>query len=201
MEKKKSFAINFDYRCPFARNLNEHLVAALKSGAEYDVEFVPFNLSQVHVEEGERSIWDDPSREVDLIANEVGYIVSKLYPEKFLDVHIGLFALRHEKGKGLKRFEEMEDLLTENGVDSVKVREVLESKIYREETRELHRHQSEDLDVFGVPTLFDDDKAAFVRILNRPSTNEDSIAVVDRVVEHVFTHPELNEIKHTRVNR
>ncbi len=201
MEKKKSFSINFDYRCPFARNLNEHLVAALKNGAEYDVEFVPFNLSQVHVEEGERSIWEDPSREVDLIANEVGYIVSKLYPEKFLDIHIGLFALRHEKGKGMKRFEEMEELLNENGVDATKVREVLESKVYRDETRELHRHQSEDLDVFGVPTLFDNDKAAFVRILDRPTTPAGSVSVIDRVVDHVFSHSELNEIKHTRVAR
>ncbi|MDA8278434.1 MAG: DsbA family protein [Actinomycetota bacterium] len=201
MEKKKSFSINFDYRCPFARNLNEHLVSALKSGADYEVEFIPFNLSQVHVEEGERSIWDDPSREVDLIANEVGYIVSKLYTEKFLDVHIGLFSLRHEKGKGLKRFEEMEDLLDENGIDATKVREVLESKVYRDETRELHRHQAEDLDVFGVPTLFDGEKAAFVRILDRPTDTTDSVAVLDRIVDHVFLHPELNEIKHTRVAR
>ena len=95
----------------------------------------------------------------------------------------------------------MEELLNQNGVGAVKVREVLESKIYRDETREMHRHQSEDLDVFGVPTLFDDEKAAFVRILSRPSDGEDSVAVIDRVVDHVFTHSELNEIKHTRVAR
>ena len=48
-----AFSINWDYRCPFARNGNEHVMAALEGGADYDVTFVAFSLNQVHVDEGE----------------------------------------------------------------------------------------------------------------------------------------------------
>ena len=47
-----SFTINFDYRCPFARNANEHVIAALAGGADYEVSFKAFSLSQVHVADG-----------------------------------------------------------------------------------------------------------------------------------------------------
>ena len=43
----------FDYRCPFARNGHESVVAGLRDGRDWDVTFVPFSLDQVHVEEGE----------------------------------------------------------------------------------------------------------------------------------------------------
>jgi len=39
-----SFAVTWDYRCPFARNAHEHLLTALESGADWDVRFVPFSL-------------------------------------------------------------------------------------------------------------------------------------------------------------
>jgi len=29
------FGVNWDYRCPFARNLHEHLVLALSDGAAF----------------------------------------------------------------------------------------------------------------------------------------------------------------------
>ena len=48
-----SFAVTYDYRCPFARNVHEHLVEAMRGGAEWDVEFLPFSLTQAHIEEGE----------------------------------------------------------------------------------------------------------------------------------------------------
>ena len=32
-----SFDVNWDYRCPFARNAHEHLVAALAGGADWEV--------------------------------------------------------------------------------------------------------------------------------------------------------------------
>ena len=33
----KSFAVTWDYRCPFARNAHEHLAAALAGGADWEV--------------------------------------------------------------------------------------------------------------------------------------------------------------------
>ena len=32
-----SFAITWDYRCPYARNANEHVITALEAGADWDV--------------------------------------------------------------------------------------------------------------------------------------------------------------------
>jgi len=46
------FSVTWDYRCPFARNAHEFLVAALKDGAPFDVEFVPFTLTQGHLDDG-----------------------------------------------------------------------------------------------------------------------------------------------------
>ena len=63
-----SFAVTWDYRCPFARNIHEHLVAGLEAGADWDVSFSAFSLSQVHVHEGEPDVWDDPSKRDGLLA-------------------------------------------------------------------------------------------------------------------------------------
>jgi len=37
-----TFAVTWDYRCPFARNAHEHVLTALDAGADWDVRFVPF---------------------------------------------------------------------------------------------------------------------------------------------------------------
>ena len=55
-----TFAITWDYRCPFARNLHDNVIAGLLDGADWDVTFVPFSLGQVHVGEGETDVWDEP---------------------------------------------------------------------------------------------------------------------------------------------
>ncbi len=49
----RSFAVTWDYRCPFARNAHEHVVAGLEAGADWEVDFLPFSLNQMHVEEGD----------------------------------------------------------------------------------------------------------------------------------------------------
>ncbi len=56
--------------------------------------------------------------------------------------------------------------------------------------------------VFGVPTFIVGDRAAFVRLMDRP---EGDGARARSTVEHVLSlcveHPELNEFKHTTVSR
>ena len=92
------FAVTWDYRCPFARNAHEHVLAGLADGADWDVRFVPFSLSQAHVEEGETDVWDEPERDSGLLALQVGVVVRDWFPEQFPAVHGALFALRHDKG-------------------------------------------------------------------------------------------------------
>jgi hypothetical protein len=58
----RRFGITFDYLCPFARNANEHVTAALRAGADWDVSFVPYSLAQGHVEDGDVDVWDRDDR-------------------------------------------------------------------------------------------------------------------------------------------
>ena len=67
-----SFAVTWDYRCPFARNASEHILTALDGGADWDVTWVPFSLNQAHVEEGDRDVWDDPTKAPSLLAMQAG---------------------------------------------------------------------------------------------------------------------------------
>jgi hypothetical protein len=53
----RRFAITFDYLCPFARNANEHVIAGLRAGADWDVHFLPYSLAQGHVEEDQQDVW------------------------------------------------------------------------------------------------------------------------------------------------
>ena len=76
----RQFSITFDYRCPFARNAHEHVLAAVSAGADYDVRFVPFSLSQTHVAEGEQSVWDNPSARNELLAGAAGIVVRTASP-------------------------------------------------------------------------------------------------------------------------
>ena len=48
----RQIAVTFDYRCPFARNAHEAVVAAVREGVDIDYRFQAFSLDQVHVEEG-----------------------------------------------------------------------------------------------------------------------------------------------------
>ncbi len=56
--------------------------------------------------------------------------------------------------------------------------------------------------VFGVPTFIVDDRAVFVRLMNRPD-GDGALArrTVDQVLVLLNEHPELNEFKYTRVAR
>jgi hypothetical protein len=97
----RSFAITFDYLCPFARNANEHVVAALEAGADWEVTFTPYSLAQGHVPEGEPDVWDreDPFAESGILALSLGLVVRDEHPERFPAVHRALFAARHDAGQ------------------------------------------------------------------------------------------------------
>ena len=86
------FSVNFDYRCPFARNAHEHVLAALADGADYKVRFLGFSLSQAHVEEGGIPVWEDPEQRRNLVAVAAGIVVRDRYPELFPQAHFSLFA-------------------------------------------------------------------------------------------------------------
>ena len=112
-----SFAITWDYRCPFARNAHEHVLDGLADGADWDVTFLPFSLGQVHVEEGQPDVWDNPDADSGLIGLQVGVAVRDTLPERFPAVHQALFAHRHEHGGSLRDEQALRNVLKALDVD------------------------------------------------------------------------------------
>ncbi|MEA3077840.1 MAG: hypothetical protein QOF60_2748 [Actinomycetota bacterium] len=197
-----SFAVSWDYRCPFARNAHEHLVAGLKAGADWDVTFVPFSLNQVHVAEGEPDVWDDETKHDALLAMQVGIVVRDRYRDRFLDVHQALFDARHDEGRDIREPAILKEILTEQQVDADAVFKEIEDGWPLEAFRKEHEAAAGDHKVWGVPTFVKDDQAVFVRLMHRPQGDGDlAVKTIDRVVDLVGGWPELNEFKHTSIPR
>ena len=196
------FSVNWDYRCPFARNAHEHVVAALQDGAPYEVEFVPFSLNQAHVAEGGTPVWDDPERDLDLLAGQVGIVVRDKFPAQFLHAHLALFALRHDKNGDLRDRAALSSVLQSEGIDPARVFEEIKSGWPLDELRKSHEAAVADHLVFGVPTFVAGDQAAFVRIMTRPA-NDPALAraTVQRILDLLENHVELNEFKRTSIPR
>jgi hypothetical protein len=197
-----SFAVTYDYRCPFARNVHEHLVTGLQGGADWDVEFLPFSLSQVHVEEGGIPVWDDPSKASGLLATEVGIVVRDNFPERFFDVHVALFAARHDEGRDLRQEAVLRDILRSSGVDDDEVLAAVAEGGPRETFRKAHEAAVAEHQVFGVPTFVLDDNAVFVRVMTRPAGDVAlATSTIDYILALLADHPDLNEFKHTSISR
>ena len=81
------------------------MLAGLEAGANWDVTFVPFSLSQAHVPEGGTPVWDDPAKAQDLRPLAAGVVVRDRYPDRFSAVHRALFAARHDEGADLRDVE------------------------------------------------------------------------------------------------
>jgi DSBA-like thioredoxin domain len=196
------FAVTWDYRCPFARNAHEHLIEGLRAGAPWNVQFVPFSLGQVHVPEGEPDVWVRPESDSGLLALQVGVVVRDRFPERFLDVHEGLFALRHDDGRHLEDEAEVREVLTDRGLDADAVFAEIATGRPLETVRDEHTIAAEDNEVWGVPTFVQGDKAVFVRLMERPRGDAElARRTIDRVVDLLVGFPELNEFKHTSLKR
>lgn len=196
------FAVNWDYRCPFARNAHEHIVTGLRAGAEWDVRFVPFSLGQVHVPEGEPDVWVRPHVDTGLLALQAGVVVRDRYPDRFLDVHEALFALRHDEGRHLEDEAEVRKVLTDQGVDADAVLAEVADGSALATVRDEHTASVDELEAWGVPTFMQGDRAVFVRLMDRPRGDADkAIHTIERVVGLLSEWPELNEFKHTSRKR
>jgi protein-disulfide isomerase-like protein with CxxC motif len=195
---ERAFSLTWDYRCPFARNAHEHVVEALRAGAPWQVTFVPFSLSQVHVAEGDVPIWDDPTKGVELLALQAGVVTQTRFPDDFLAVHLALFGARHEKGEDLREADVVRAALAAGGVDPDAVFVEIEAGWPLAEVRTAHEHAVKDYEVFGVPTFIKDGRAAFVRLMTRPEGDgARATATVGRVLDLLDGAPDLNEFKHT----
>jgi hypothetical protein len=199
------FAVTYDYRCPFARNAHEHIVAALEAGAPWEVDFLPFSLDQSHAEEGESPVFGDPKRDGVRLATEAGIVVKKRYPDLFLTVHLGLFRARHDEAKDLTDEQVVREVLSHSGLASEQVDAVIEEAGEPwplEERQKTHERLVLDHEVFGVPTFINENRAVFVRLMTRPSGNATQARqTIELVLDLLDGHPELNEFKATTIPR
>jgi hypothetical protein len=199
----RSFAITFDYLCPFARNANEHVVTALEHGADWDVTFTPYSLAQGHVPEGESDVWkrDDPYAESGVLALAVGLLVRDQHPEHFLDVHRGLFAARHDAGSDLKDPAVLAHVVTDAGLNGEVVVAEARQGTMLDQLRVEHHAGVDDHDVWGVPTFIGRDRAVFVRLMDRPGDDAHATRSIERVLDLVEDFPTLHEFKQTDLPR
>jgi DSBA-like thioredoxin domain len=197
-----SFAVTWDYLCPFARNGHEHLVVALKAGADWDVKFKFFSLSQAHVAEGGTPVWEDPAAHSGVVAGLAGIVVRERQPEHFLDAHLALFSARHDQGLDLRDTEQVARALDGVGLDGSAIVKEATSDWAVKLGRSEHEEVVQRWEVFGVPTFIADDRAVFVRLMTRPE-GDGKLAekTVERVMDTFVEFPELNEYKFTKIPR
>jgi len=196
------FSVTWDYRCPFARNAHEHIVAGLADGADWDITFLPFSLTQTHVPEGGIDVWDDPTKFPDLIALAAGVMVRDQYPEQFGTAHEALFAARHDEGLDLRRSDVVVGVLDRVGLPGDKILAEVERGSPIADIRRSHEQAVNEWAVFGVPTFVMDGRAVFVRLMSRPQ-GDAALArrTIDNVVQLLEDHPDLNEFKYTTLSQ
>jgi protein-disulfide isomerase-like protein with CxxC motif len=198
----RAFSVTWDYLCPFARNAHEHLVAALDDGAPWEVTFTPFSLMQAHVEEGGTPVWDLEEKARGLLALEAGVVVRDRFTDRFRAAHLALFAARHDEGKEISDPDVVRRVLDASGVPAQQVFEEIEKGWPLQTVRAEHEKAVADYEVFGVPTFVSGEDAAFVRLMTRPDGDaKKARETVERVVALIDAHPELNELKHTKIPR
>ena len=197
----RSFALTWDYRCPYARIAHDHVVTGLRHGADWDVTFLAFSLGQSHVEPGEPDVWDRPERDTGLLALQVGVAVRDTAPDSFLGVHDGLFSLRHRHGGSLLDRGQLGEVVSAAGADPDAIFAEVDSGRPLETIRVEHTTYARSHHVWGVPTFVRGDAAVFVRLLD-PAKGDGELATrtVDRVLDQI-DWPLLNEFKHTSVPR
>src|ERR1700722_6141477 len=197
----QSFDLSFDYRCPFAKNIHLHVIEALRAGADYQVNFVPWSLSQGSRSEGALDVWNDPDYDQDLIALEAAVSVRDQKNECFLDAHEALFRARHDLSVRLTTLEEISNVLAPLGIDMSKVAADIASRRPHDVIAASHK-EFDRFEAFGVPTFVVNDDATFVRYMSEPTDDPaKSVQLIDSLLYLMTNQVDLNEFKHTQLPR
>jgi hypothetical protein len=194
----RQFAVTWDYRCPFARNAHEALVAGLREGRDWDVRFWPFSLDQVHVEEGETPVWErglDEQGVGGVRALLWGIAVRDAFADKFLDFHVAAFRARHDEGKKIAEESVLREVAAGVGLDPDAVAEEVDSGRPLKALEAEHTEAVDKYAVFGVPTIVEGEEAVFVRMMERGNVDDLAHAL------ELIPSTRLNEFKRTKIPR
>jgi len=188
--------VAFDYRCPFARNAHEWVLAGLAAGATWDVRFTPFSLSQAKVEYGGTDVWDAPETDSGLLALQLSMAIRDGQPEHFLAAHAALFRFRHDEGGDLRDEHALRGALAGTDVDIDAAFAEVATGVPLKTVATEHTHLVRDHEVWGVPAFIAGGEAAFIRLMDRPADGAEAVAAVERIVGVLTGWPALNELKH-----
>jgi hypothetical protein len=193
----QSFAVSFDYRCPFARNAQEAVVTGLREGRDWDVRFLAFSLDQIHISEDEPPVWERPPAErgTGVLALEWGIAVRDAFPEHFRAAHVALFAARHDKGEKLSEESVLREAIGSVELDPDAVAAEVATGRPLATLAAEHTEAVKQWAMFGVPTFVVGDRAAFARLMERNRPED-----IDQVLD-LFAFERLNELKYTRIPR
>lgn len=195
----RSFGLTFDYRCPFARLVHDHVVEGLRAGADWNVTFLPFCLGQAHVEYGEQDIWETPERDSGLLALQLAISLRDQQPDALLDYHQAMFNYRHVSGGNLNDRAQITAIIESAGGNAEQAFADVESGRTLTVVREEHSKYVNSHQVWGTPTFIVDGKAVFVRLLDHAHGDTDvAKRTIDRILDDI-DWPILNEFKHTSV--
>lgn len=193
----RRFALTWDYRCPFARNAHEAVIAGIREGRDWDVRFLAFSLDQSHVEEGDTPVWDRPPEEAGTGVRALlwGIAVRDAFPELFFDFHIALFAARHDQGQRISAEDVLAEVAARVGLDPRAVAAEVEAGGPLKTLAAEHTEAAGEYAVFGVPTIVEGDEAVFVRIMERGNLADFTMAL------DLVPSTGLNEFKRTKIPR
>lgn len=191
------FEITYDYLCPFARIANEAVIEAIDAGADYDVTFAPFSLTQNHLGETDIPVWDrnpgDGGRGV--LAHLWALAVRDAFADRFNDFHVALFNAKHDDLADIDDPSVLARVAESVSLDPSEITAVVDSGVCAKTLASEHTRLVADHSVFGVPTFISNDEAVFVRFMERHKLDD-----LDKVVGMVgWTN--VNEFKRTTVPR
>jgi hypothetical protein len=189
----RSFAVTWDYRCPFTRNFHLGVIAGLRAGTGWDVSFRPFNLDHAYADGGDVTKGNAAEREPGLLPLSWGVAVRDRWPDRFIDFHEAVFAARFDSEQEIDREEVLRVVAKSVSIDDDAVAAEVASGGPAETVEAEHNGAVRESQAFGVPTVLMGSRAVFVRLLD-PATPED--------VEHILLLMEwrsLNELKHAHL--
>ena len=194
----QTFAVTFDYLCPFARNAAEAVAGGLREGRDWDVRQVPFSLAQVHVEDGDLDVWDREATAPGTSGVQAlcwGLAVRDRHPDVFLNYHLASFAARHDQAANINDPAVLAQVAASVGLDAAEIAGEVATGRPLDTLAAEHTQAVKRWSVFGVPTFIAGEEAVFVRLMERGNLGD-----VQQVLDMLAWTP-LNEFKRTVVPR
>lgn len=190
------FEITFDYLCPFARNVNEAIVAGVRAGEPWEPTFRAFSLSQVHLEPDDPPVWAASFDQASgVLALTWGLAVRDAFPDRFLDAHLALFGARHDQGLDISDPDVVRQAMAGAGLDPDDVAATVATGVPLTALESDHTGAVADFSVFGVPTLLLGGEGVYLRMMQRGD-----VEGFRRVLD-MAAWTDLNEFKRTTISR